>query len=111
MFAIASSVGTPICTDSITNKPRMERTFGHFARVLVDLYLSQDLRYRVLVERKGYAFFVDFEYENLPDFCMHCNYTGHSLENCKRMKETKSKQLFVSNSKPRQEYVQKTKAT
>jgi len=76
LFPIASSVATPICTDSITNKPRMEISFGHFTRVLVDLDLSQDLRYKVLVESKGYLFFVDFEYENLPVFCAHCNYTG-----------------------------------
>ena len=87
----------------------MERSFGHFAHVLVDLDLSQELRYRVLVERKGYAIFVDFEYENLPDFCTHCNFTGHSLENCKRLKENKGKQPLVSNTKPRQEFFQKTK--
>lgn len=58
LFAITSSVGTPICTDAITSKPRIERSFGHFARVLVDIDLSQELRYRVLVERKGYAFFL-----------------------------------------------------
>jgi hypothetical protein len=40
LFAIASSVGTPICTDAITNKPRMERSFGHFARILVDMDLT-----------------------------------------------------------------------
>jgi hypothetical protein len=40
LFAIASSVGTPICTDAITSKPRMERSFGHFARILVDMDLT-----------------------------------------------------------------------
>jgi len=50
LFAIASSVGTPICTDSISFKPLMERSFGHFARVLLDLDLSDHLRYRVMVD-------------------------------------------------------------
>ncbi|XP_058756493.1 uncharacterized protein LOC131629735 [Vicia villosa] len=53
VFAIASSVGTPLCTDSASNKNCFERPFGHFVRVLVDLELSQELRYKVLVERKG----------------------------------------------------------
>jgi hypothetical protein len=67
------------------------------------------LRYRVLVERKGYAFCVDFEYENLPDFCTHCNCTGHSVDICKRLKNNKGKQPMAQPVKPRQEFVQKTK--
>jgi hypothetical protein len=50
LFAIASSVGSPICIDEITSKPMFERTFGHFARVLVDIDLAVELTYRVLVE-------------------------------------------------------------
>jgi len=109
LFAIASSVGTPICTDSITNKPKIERSFGHFVRVLVDLDLSQELRYRVLVERKGFAFFVDFEYENLPDFCTYCHCTGHYVDICKRLKDNKGKQPVIIESKPRQVFVPKEK--
>ena len=41
LFAIANSVGTPICTDAATSKPMFERTFGQYARVLVDMDLSQ----------------------------------------------------------------------
>jgi hypothetical protein len=85
LCTIASSIGTPICTDAIAAKPMFERTFGHYARVLVDMDLSQPLRNKVLVERKGFAFFVEFDYENLPDFCNHCNMIGHNLENCKRV--------------------------
>jgi hypothetical protein len=83
LFAIASSIGTPICTDAIAAKPMFDRTFGHFARVLVDIDLSQTLRYKVLVERVGFAFYVDLDYENLPPFCHHCKMVGHYLESCK----------------------------
>jgi hypothetical protein len=69
LFAIAGSVGTPICTDIASAKPMIERTFGQYARVLVDLDISQPLRYQVLVERKGFAFFVNLDYENVLDFC------------------------------------------
>ncbi|MCH79536.1 NADPH:quinone oxidoreductase-like [Trifolium medium] len=40
-----------------------------------------------VVERKGFAFFVDVEYENLPDYCDHCKFIGHKFENCKRRKD------------------------
>jgi len=86
-FAIASSVGTPICTDSASTKPMIERTFGQYARVLVDMDVTQSLRYKVLVERKGYAFFVDLEYENIPDYCTNCKKIGHYYEICKHLKK------------------------
>jgi hypothetical protein len=85
LFAIASSVGTPICIDAITAKPMMERTFGQFVRVLVDMDLSNPLRDKVLVERKGFAFFVDLDYENLPPFCSHCKVIGHHVGICKKL--------------------------
>jgi hypothetical protein len=84
LFAIVSSIGTPICTDAATSKSAFDRPFGHFARVLVDIDLRTSLRYNVLVERKGFAFFVDFEYENLPYFCDKCLIIGHDKSHCKR---------------------------
>jgi hypothetical protein len=88
LFTIAGSIGTPICIDSVTAKPMHERTFGQFARVLVDVDLLQPLRYKLLVERKGFAFFVDLEYEHIPEFCLECKIIGHSVENCKRKYKT-----------------------
>ncbi|MCI21095.1 hypothetical protein A2U01_0042259, partial [Trifolium medium] len=85
IFAIASSIGTPICTDAVTAMPLMERTFGQFVRVLVDMDLSQTLRHKVLVERKGFAFFVELDYENLPQFCSNCKVIGHHVGNCKKL--------------------------
>jgi hypothetical protein len=87
-------VGTPLCTDAVTSKPAIERTFGHFARVLVDMDLSKELKYKVLVERKGYAFFVELGYDNLPAFCSYCKMTGHSLDKCRKIAEKND------NSKP-----------
>jgi len=40
LFAIASNIGTPICTDSASTEHMIERTFGHFSRVLVDMDVS-----------------------------------------------------------------------
>jgi len=83
LFAIPSSVGTPICTDAASSKPMMEQTFGQYARVLVDMDVTQTLRYKVLVERNNFAFFVELDYENLPDFCTYCKKIGHYMEICK----------------------------
>lgn len=84
VFAIASSVGTPLCTISASNSSYFERPFGHFVRVLVDMDLTKELRYKVLVERQGYAFFAELEYENLPKFYSHYICIGHSTSKCKR---------------------------
>jgi hypothetical protein len=84
LFTIAGSLGTPICIDSVTAKPMHERTFGQFARVLVDIDLLQPLRYKLLVERKGYAFFVELEYEYIPEFCHGCKVIGHNFDQCKK---------------------------
>jgi hypothetical protein len=45
--------------------------------------VTQELRYKVLVGRKGYAFFVDLDYENMPGFCTHCRKIRHYVENCR----------------------------
>jgi hypothetical protein len=74
--------------------------------VLVDVNMTQDLRYRVLVERTGFAFFVDVEYENLPDFCDHCNIIGHKFDNCKKRKESAPKDNPVKkNTAPAKHFV------
>ncbi|XP_058747032.1 uncharacterized protein LOC131620024 [Vicia villosa] len=72
--------------DSTSNKTSFERAFGHYVRVLVDIDLAKELSYKILVERVGFAFFVDIEYEKLPIYCNFCKFIGHSLEDCKRKK-------------------------
>jgi len=84
LFAIASSAGNPICTDANTGKDRFECTFGQYARVLIDIDLEKERLYRVLVERKGYAMFIDLDYEQIPDFCTSCRMVGHALTNCRK---------------------------
>jgi hypothetical protein len=103
LFTIASSLGTPICTDAVTAKLMHERTFGQFARVLVDMDLSQPLRYKVLVERKGFAFFIEIDYENVPDFCSECQIIGHHIDNCRRWNKVEEERLakdVVVKNKP-----------
>lgn len=87
VFAITCSIGTPICIDSASNNLTFERPFGHFVRVLVDLDLTKDFVYKVLVERVGFAFFVDLEHEKVPEFCSLCIFIGHNAANCKKKEQ------------------------
>jgi hypothetical protein len=102
LFAIASNIGTPICTDSASTKPMIERTFGHFSRVLVDMDVSQVPRYKVLVERKDFVFFVEFEYENMPDFCSYCKKIGHYVDICKNVNKPVGKNDMENQMKGKQ---------
>lgn len=79
LFAIAGSIGTPVALDEATSK----KTFGHFARFLVDLDLISCLQDQILVEREGFTFFVSLVYEKLPSFCPSCQVIGHDTSNCR----------------------------
>lgn len=65
--------------------------------------MSNELGYKVLVERKGFAFFVEIGYKNLPEFCSNCNMIGHNLSNCKRMVDEGVKGTAKCNQKRRVE--------
>ena len=72
--------------------------------------VTQELRYKVLVERKGYAFFVELDYENRPDYCTNCMKIGHHLEICRFLKKTdvqvEKAGDKVTNKTDKQVYVQ-----
>jgi len=91
LSAIASCLGTPMCLDAATSKCPLERSFGHFTRVLIDIDLSAKIRHKLWVEREGYAFLVNVEYESLPLFCSHCRNIGHSFSTCKLVKVNQEK--------------------
>jgi len=76
---IASAVGTPIDIDG----PTRNHTFGHYARILVDIDLSKRAYDEILVEREGFAFKVEVQYERRPLFCHHCFAIGHNVSTCK----------------------------
>lgn len=107
IFAIARGIGVPLSLDDATSN----RVLGHFARVLVDVDLAQPLRDRIMVERKGFAFLVDIQYERLPNFCSFCKMIGHASDKCKRKQNTD--QVNVTKAIPKksaQQYVPKNTA-
>ena len=52
LYEIAGAVGTLLLIDNVTRN----RLYGHYARILVDMDLSKDIFYEVMVEREGFAF-------------------------------------------------------
>lgn len=64
LFSIARGIGIPLSLDDAT----INRSLGYYARVLVDIDLSNQLQDQILVEREGFPFLVQIEYEKLPLF-------------------------------------------
>jgi hypothetical protein len=80
LFEIAGAIGTPISIDENTRN----HSFGHYARVLVDVNMAGNLPDSLWVEREQFAFDIEIEYENPPYFCFACNCIGHSSDHCRK---------------------------
>ena len=100
---ITSAVGTPIDLDS----PTRNRAFGHYARILVDIDISKRAYDEILVERDGFAFKVEVQYERRPLFCHHCYSIGHNVTTCRwlhpqaaKEKNDRGKQPIVAEVAP-----------
>jgi len=101
---IASAIGTPIDIDG----PTRNRTFRHYARILVDIDLSKRIYDEILVEREGFAFKVEVQYERRPLFCHHCHSIGHNVASCRWLhpqttkdKIDRGKQIVVAETAPK----------
>ncbi|PON38987.1 Zinc knuckle CX2CX4HX4C [Trema orientale] len=87
---LARGVGVPIRFDEMTLKGE----FGHFARILIDIDLSQPISDSLMVEVGNDCLFIPLEYERLPDFCSSCKIIGHVVSSCRRgQKSTTAKEL------------------
>lgn len=81
LFEIASGLGTPVSIDDTT----LNRRLGIFARVLIDVDLSENLFESVVVEREEHALSIIVQYEKHPSFCSHCRMIGHTIQNCSKL--------------------------
>jgi len=80
LFEIVGDIGTPIIIDQNT----FNQSFGHYARVLVDIIMASFLPDSLWVERENFTFNIEIEYEKLAYFCFTCNSIGHSSDHCKK---------------------------
>ncbi|XP_026446720.1 uncharacterized protein LOC113347282 [Papaver somniferum] len=83
LFEISSTLGDPLYIDKAT----LIRSFGLYARVLVEIDLAKPLLYEVLIERNGYSFFVSIDYEKIPSYCSFCKTIGQEESSCKKKKQ------------------------
>ncbi|XP_062022512.1 uncharacterized protein LOC133738833 [Rosa rugosa] len=87
LFEIANGIGVPVKIDQNT----LERKFGLFARVLVDVDLTSSPPCELAIRRSnGEVAVVELEYERLPDFCTHCGNVGHRVTACKLVQKPDS---------------------
>ncbi|KAK9277679.1 hypothetical protein L1049_007226 [Liquidambar formosana] len=93
LTAIARGIGTSLKIDDATRL----RKFGYYARVLVDIDLSNPLPNTLWVERKDYGFNVELFYENLPYFCACCKSIGHLASNCRIARNGAGAQKFYED--------------
>ena len=64
------------------------------------------MRYKILVERKGYAFYVDLEYENVPEYCTYCRTIRHHVDLGKRCYPEPRKEKRKHTKEPEKTFVQ-----
>lgn len=61
IFVIASSIGILVFLDTTTNKYMFDRSLAHYARILVDVDLSNALTYQIMIMRKFQNFYIHFK--------------------------------------------------
>jgi len=93
---IASAVGTPIDIDG----PTQNRTFGHYARILVEIDLSKRAYDEILVERDGFTFKVEVQYDRRPLFSHHCYSIGHNVSTCRWLHQQVAKEKNGHGKQP-----------
>ncbi|KAJ1382310.1 Zinc knuckle CX2CX4HX4C [Sesbania bispinosa] len=77
-FRIGSSIGNVKASDVFESKER-----GSFVKILVDIDVEQPLKAGVNVgSKKDGIYWVDFQYEKLPQFCYACGMLGHNKDFC-----------------------------
>lgn len=83
---IGSTLGLPICMDECTSSQNRVS----YARLLIEVDLTQELRKEVIVERvTGVTFVQRVYYEWHPAFCKKCNQLGHSCAQQEKQKEVR----------------------
>ncbi|XP_019225767.1 PREDICTED: uncharacterized protein LOC109207324 [Nicotiana attenuata] len=77
---IASLLGKPICTDRLTAE--CERV--SYARILVDMDITQPMPDEFCVEIPDRSWMQSVEYEWTPKLCLDCNKFGHGTGECQQ---------------------------
>lgn len=97
---IASYLGKLICSDRLTAEG--ERI--SYARMLVEMDVSQDLPYDMLIEEEeeGQYRVQKLEYEWKPVLCEKCCQIGTHEENCKKVEQKKDNKVQQTGKQKQQ---------
>ncbi|KAF9598280.1 hypothetical protein IFM89_026486, partial [Coptis chinensis] len=96
LMSIARGLGNPVGVDKHT----LNRDFGFFALVLVEIDLAKPIPGKILVEEgEGKSFFQEVEVDKLPKFCPHCKVVGHIMDECMVMRRIRDGETTGRNTK------------
>jgi len=76
----------PLTIDNATQN----KLFGNYVHILVDMDLSRRLFHEISVEREGFTFKLQVNYEWLLDLCSYCQNIGHAVCKCQWLYPKKS---------------------
>ncbi|XP_068658207.1 uncharacterized protein [Aristolochia californica] len=79
LISIASLVGTVVAVDGQTKN--LSRT--DVARIWIEVDLSKELPKKMWIGIGNSGFWQAITYKNLPSYCTHCRFQGHSTNRCK----------------------------
>ncbi|XP_060959203.1 uncharacterized protein LOC133030467 [Cannabis sativa] len=99
LSALVSTIGTPIMVDKVT----MERSMVKFARVLVDMVISDNPPKTIsFINERKQLVEQSVEYEWLPTKCTACDLLGHTVANCNKENKVtwKKKTSTAANKEP-----------
>ncbi|XP_057789149.1 uncharacterized protein LOC131006012 [Salvia miltiorrhiza] len=86
LSGIGRWLGQPLKIDGMS----IDDEVAHFARILVEIDLSQPLPEFMTIDGGEYFFNIEFSYEYIPLYCTICKITGHSPDKCRRGKTGKN---------------------
>ncbi|XP_030494989.2 uncharacterized protein LOC115710779 [Cannabis sativa] len=93
LSALVSTIGKPIMIDKVTQ----ERSMVKFARVLVDIEISDEPPKTIsFINEKKQLVEQTIEYEWLPTTCAACAGLGHTVVNCNKEKKVVWKKKSVA---------------
>ncbi|XP_057795833.1 uncharacterized protein LOC131011947 [Salvia miltiorrhiza] len=86
LSGIGRWLGQPLKIDGTS----IDDEVAHFARILVEIDLSQPLPEFMTIDGGEYFFNIEFSYKYIPLYCTKCKITGHSPDKCRRGKAGKN---------------------
>ncbi|KAF9594178.1 hypothetical protein IFM89_028835 [Coptis chinensis] len=98
LMSMGKTIGYPIGVDKHT----LERDYGFYVSVLVDVDISKPIPTQIWVEKEeGISFVQDNEVVKMPKYCGHCKSVGHLVTECRvlrrntRMEETAKEAVIL----------------